>query len=138
MAICTLNWLSDCAATIRARLASESSGADGDGGAGEQRCEKSAHSTEAPRIQLTSTHRVAVFSAAPRPLELLELYCGNGNHTVAMAGAFDRVLGVEINPKLVEAANVNLGTERSPLILFIAQASLSQCFGPPRRPNYRR
>ena len=41
-------------------------------------------------------------------LHLLELYCGNGNHTVAMAGVFDRVLAVEINPKLVAAGEENM------------------------------
>lgn len=39
---------------------------------------------------------------------LLELYCGNGNHTVALAPLFDRVVGVEIHPRLVGAANRNL------------------------------
>ena len=40
-------------------------------------------------------------------LDLLELYCGNGNHTMAMATVFDKVLAVEINPQLVEAGNHN-------------------------------
>eukprot|EP01064_Diplonema_japonicum_P016290 TRINITY_DN24296_c0_g1_i1.p1 TRINITY_DN24296_c0_g1~~TRINITY_DN24296_c0_g1_i1.p1 ORF type:complete len:420 (+),score=66.10 TRINITY_DN24296_c0_g1_i1:55-1314(+) len=40
--------------------------------------------------------------------DLLELYCGVGSHTVAMAKYFRRVLGVEINRKLVEAAHCNL------------------------------
>eukprot|EP00965_Chrysotila_dentata_P218904 6190836-Pleurochrysis_carterae.AAC.3 len=39
---------------------------------------------------------------------LLELYCGNGNHTVALASHFSRTLAVEINPNLVAAANTNL------------------------------
>ena len=31
--------------------------------------------------------------------DLLEMYCGNGNHTMALAscGAFRKVLGIEIN-----------------------------------------
>mmetsp|Transcript_8799 Transcript_8799/g.11199 ORF Transcript_8799/g.11199 Transcript_8799/m.11199 type:complete len:180 (-) Transcript_8799:185-724(-) len=40
--------------------------------------------------------------------DLLELYCGNGNHTVALAGLFRRVLAVEIDPTLCEAAEQNL------------------------------
>ena len=35
---------------------------------------------------------------------LLEMYCGNGNHTCAMASEFKRIVAVEINPKLVDAA----------------------------------
>ena len=35
-------------------------------------------------------------------------YCGSGNHTVAMATVFDKVLSVEINPQLVKAAELNL------------------------------
>ena len=44
-----------------------------------------------------------------RKLNLLELYCGSGNHTVALAGRhFDFVLGVEIDKRLVKAAAGNL------------------------------
>ena len=41
-------------------------------------------------------------------VDLLELYCGNGNHTVAMSQAFDRVTAVDINGRLVEACRENL------------------------------
>jgi tRNA (uracil-5-)-methyltransferase len=40
--------------------------------------------------------------------DLLELYCGNGNHTVALAPLFRGALAVEINPVLVAAAAENL------------------------------
>lgn len=39
---------------------------------------------------------------------LLELYCGAGNHTCALAKYFDRVVAVEVDAKLVEAAQRNL------------------------------
>ena len=39
---------------------------------------------------------------------LLELYCGNGNHTVALAPHFSRVLAVEIDRRLCAAAEHNL------------------------------
>ena len=42
--------------------------------------------------------------------DLLEIYCGNGNHTVALAPRFRRALAVDINPALVEAARENLRT----------------------------
>ena len=40
--------------------------------------------------------------------DLLELYCGNGNHTCALAAHFRKVLGVEINEHLVTLGNENL------------------------------
>lgn len=39
---------------------------------------------------------------------LLELYCGNANHTCALASVFERVVAVEINPVLVDAARESL------------------------------
>ena len=39
---------------------------------------------------------------------LLELYCGNANHTCALAPMFKRVVAIEINPDLVEAARESL------------------------------
>ncbi|CAL1156311.1 unnamed protein product, partial [Cladocopium goreaui] len=38
------------------------------------------------------------------PTDLLELYCGCGSHTVALAPFFRQVLAVEINRHLVDAA----------------------------------
>lgn len=40
--------------------------------------------------------------------DLLELYCGNGNFTLALAPMFDRVLATEISKSSVKAANYNL------------------------------
>ena len=40
--------------------------------------------------------------------DLLELYCGNGNFTIALAPAFGRVLATEISKTSVQAANYNL------------------------------
>jgi len=44
------------------------------------------------------------------PPALLELYCGNGNHTVALAPLFRTVLAVEIDAKLAAAAEGNLAS----------------------------
>ena len=41
-------------------------------------------------------------------VSLLELFCGNGNHTVALSGLFDSVVAVEINQTLCDAAETNL------------------------------
>jgi len=40
--------------------------------------------------------------------DLLELYCGNGNFTVALAPLFERVLATELNTASVKAAQYNL------------------------------
>lgn len=40
--------------------------------------------------------------------DLLELYCGNGNFTVALAPLFDKVLATEVSKVSVQAANYNL------------------------------
>ena len=45
---------------------------------------------------------------AREPPSLLELYCGNGNHTVALAPLFKRLLAVEIDARLCAAAVGNL------------------------------
>ncbi|MFZ2853447.1 MAG: tRNA (uridine(54)-C5)-methyltransferase TrmA [Rhodocyclaceae bacterium] len=46
--------------------------------------------------------------AAPLGGDLLELYCGNGNFTVALAPLFRRVLATEISKSSVHAAHYNL------------------------------
>ena len=40
--------------------------------------------------------------------DLLELYCGNGNFTIALAPAFDKVLATEVSKSSVAAAHYNL------------------------------
>ncbi|WP_221798125.1 tRNA (uridine(54)-C5)-methyltransferase TrmA [Oceanobacter mangrovi] len=40
--------------------------------------------------------------------DLLELYCGNGNFSVALANCFERVLATEISKTSVNAAQVNI------------------------------
>jgi len=40
--------------------------------------------------------------------DLLELYCGNGNFTVALAPLFERVLATEVSKSSVQAAHYNL------------------------------
>ena len=50
----------------------------------------------------------ACAQAAGRGGDLLELYCGNGNFTVALAPLFTRVLATEVSTSSVEAARYNL------------------------------
>ncbi|CAJ1362607.1 unnamed protein product [Effrenium voratum] len=42
------------------------------------------------------------------PMDLLELYCGCGSHTLCLARCFRHVLAVEISRRLVEAAQYNV------------------------------
>jgi tRNA (uracil-5-)-methyltransferase len=46
--------------------------------------------------------------AAPLGGDLLELYCGNGNFTMALAPLFDKVLATEVSKPSVHAAQYNL------------------------------
>jgi len=53
---------------------------------------------------------VASRQAEQAGLDLLELYCGNGNHTVALAAFADSVVSVELNKALCDVATENLRT----------------------------
>ena len=93
MAESTLEWLCDCSRTvIKDALARRTDrGERTDAGAG------SANSSgaEAP-------------DASERLPSLLELYSGNGNHTVALAGMYRHVAAVELSEVLCDAARDNL------------------------------
>lgn len=56
----------------------------------------------------TTLNSIRNLTATKTEFDLLELYCGNGNHTVAIAGYCRRVLAVEVNKKLCQAAKENL------------------------------
>eukprot|EP00038_Savillea_parva_P026016 m.50788 g.50788 ORF g.50788 m.50788 type:complete len:500 (-) comp7264_c0_seq1:1153-2652(-) len=55
-------------------------------------------------------HAIAASEPAGAATDLLEMFCGSGNHTMVLAasGAFRRVVGVEINSVLVAAAQHNI------------------------------
>jgi tRNA (uracil-5-)-methyltransferase len=73
--------------------------------------------------------------------DLLELYCGNGNHTCALAGdgGYRRVLGVDLDKRLVAAANENLRRNgvAPELAVVVASQSASFCRQVLRRRQYR-
>lgn len=54
--------------------------------------------------------------------DLLELYCGNGNFTIALAPYFERVLATEMSHSSVQAARYNL-TENAVDNVFLARMS---------------
>ena len=82
-----LNWLCDVVKDIdlrerrRRRGSSSSGGGDGGGSAG---------------------------TDDAKALDILELYCGNGNHTMALAAFARRVVAVELNKALCVAAEANV------------------------------
>ncbi|MFK7160435.1 tRNA (uridine(54)-C5)-methyltransferase TrmA [Marinospirillum sp. MEB164] len=57
--------------------------------------------------------------------DLLELYCGNGNFTLALARQFRRVLGTEISRTSVGAAQVNIAANQIDNVL-VARASAEE------------
>ena len=67
-----------------------------------------------PHIAVSTAQWLAkmVRQTTPRP-NLLELYCGVGSHTVALAPAFAHVVAVEIDPNLVEMLQANVGANKS-------------------------
>lgn len=55
--------------------------------------------------------------------DLLELYCGNGNFTVALAPLFDRVLATEVSKSSVHAAHYNLDANAVRNVTMVRMAS---------------
>ena len=55
--------------------------------------------------------------------DLLELYCGNGNFTVALAPQFDRVLATEMSKTSVYAAHDNLAANGIDNVTMVRMAS---------------
>lgn len=108
MAIHTLDWLCESARWIR-DYEDELEVVDGKDSAGP--CDVAQNDDdddEAKQKEVAETETTFALNER-RKLNLLELYCGSGNHTVALAGRhFDFVLGVEIDKRLVKAAAGNL------------------------------
>jgi len=65
----------------------------------------------------------ACAQAAGLPGDLLELYCGNGNFTVALAPLFGRVLATEVSKSSVLAANYNLGANAVDNVALVRMSS---------------
>ena len=61
-------------------------------------------------ISQAMLHWARNVTAGSQARDLVELYCGNGNFTVALAENFRRVLATEISRTSVASANVNLET----------------------------
>lgn len=55
--------------------------------------------------------------------DLIELYCGNGNFSIALAENFDRVLGTEISKTSVKSAQVNIEANKISNIDIIRMSS---------------
>jgi len=55
--------------------------------------------------------------------DLIELYCGNGNFSIALAQNFDRVLGTEISKSSVKSAQVNIAENNIDNINIVRMSS---------------
>ena len=55
--------------------------------------------------------------------DLLELYCGNGNFSLAMAAHFDRVLATEISKSSVNSAQINIKRNNIDNVTIIRMSS---------------
>ncbi len=55
--------------------------------------------------------------------DLLELYCGNGNFTVALAPLFERVVATEVSKSSVRAAHYNLAANDIDNVVMVRMAS---------------
>lgn len=55
--------------------------------------------------------------------DLIELYCGNGNFSIALAQNFDRVLGTEISKSSVKSAQFNIAANKMENIDIVRMSS---------------
>lgn len=55
--------------------------------------------------------------------DLIELYCGNGNFSIALAQNFDRVLGTEISKTSVKSAQINISENNMKNIDIVRMSS---------------
>ncbi|WP_448549611.1 tRNA (uridine(54)-C5)-methyltransferase TrmA [Thalassotalea fusca] len=55
--------------------------------------------------------------------DLIELYCGNGNFSIALAKNFDRVLGTEISKSSVNSAQINISDNNIDNIHIVRMSS---------------
>ncbi|XQW84777.1 tRNA (uridine(54)-C5)-methyltransferase TrmA [Thalassotalea piscium] len=55
--------------------------------------------------------------------DLIELYCGNGNFSIALAQNFERVLGTEISKSSVKSAQVNIAMNKIDNIDIVRMSS---------------
>lgn len=55
--------------------------------------------------------------------DLIELYCGNGNFSIALAQNFDRVLGTEISKTSVKSAQINIAANNIDNINIVRMSS---------------
>ena len=55
--------------------------------------------------------------------DLIELYCGNGNFSIALAENFDRVLGTEISKSSVNSAQTNISANKLTNVDIIRMSS---------------
>ena len=70
-------------------------------------------------------------------INLLELYCGSGNHTMALSSSFHQIVAVELDQQLVNAAKRNAKTNHVENITFIRLHSAKFCRKILLKKNYK-
>merc|ERR1712232_178525 len=75
-------------------------------------------------------------SLGGRQCDLLELYCGAGSHTMALAPLFRHVLAVEINRRLVSAAQANVEANGLDNVTVVRSPSNDFCSRVLRKRSY--
>jgi tRNA (uracil-5-)-methyltransferase len=70
--------------------------------------------------------------------DLLELYCGNGNFTVALAPRFGRVLATEVSKSSVQSAHYNLAANGIDNVAMVRMSSDEISGALARRREYQR
>eukprot|EP00040_Diaphanoeca_grandis_P026412 m.147871 g.147871 ORF g.147871 m.147871 type:complete len:519 (-) comp30566_c0_seq1:23-1579(-) len=86
------------------------------------------HIAEATLDWLCEESRSITAHEPPNTVDLLEMFCGNGNHTMALAHdcGYRKILGVEINSILVAAAQENIAMNQVGNMCSIIRAPSSK------------
>jgi len=78
-----------------------------------------------------------VFKGAAPTTDLLELYCGSGSHTAALAPLFRHVLAVDINRHLITSAELNMSRNGLANVTVIRAPSEDFCKRVLKRRSYQ-
>jgi tRNA/tmRNA/rRNA uracil-C5-methylase (TrmA/RlmC/RlmD family) len=96
-----------------------------------------AAATDGLAISVARTRSKLRASASEKLPLLLELYCGNGNFSLALARNFDRVLATEIAKPSVAAAQYNIAANHIDNVQIIRMAAEEFTHAPAPARSYR-
>ena len=100
-------------------------------------CEKTLEFLSSVSEEISKAQREAARRGVPRSSNnLLELYCGNGNHTVALAPQYETVVAVEIDAALCNCARENLKVNEINNGLIVCSPSQKFCGSGKPKPKH--